>query len=161
MYGFAKVTTPGASTDTSYFLNVGEILYVKLVEDSNTDSGGIVLATDSDSMGTTVFFKNGTSVLVNETPEELFNSVVFVSAPKFILPEVNTGKQVNWEKLMSDNKNKDRSYTPPPVIADWVSESFNPRNDGWYQDHYREKLIGLRDYLNSIDNLIMHDSKSN
>tara|TARA_Y100000310_G_C20429845_1_gene690923 strand:+ start:600 stop:788 length:189 start_codon:yes stop_codon:yes gene_type:complete len=62
---------------------------------------------------------------------------------------------------MSDNKNKDRSYTPPPVIADWVSESFNPRNDGWYQDHYREKLIGLRDYLNSIDNLIMHDSKSN
>ena len=95
MYGFAKVTTPGASTDTSYFLNVGEILYVKLVEDSNTDSGGIVLATDSDSMGTTVFYKNGTSVLVNETPEELFNSVVFVSAPKFILPEVNTGKQVN------------------------------------------------------------------
>ena len=84
MYGFAKITTPGSSSGTTYFLNVNEIVYVRHSEETE-DEGGIVLATNSDTNGTTIFFKNGTSLLVNETPEEVFNSVVFVSSPSSIV----------------------------------------------------------------------------
>jgi len=41
-------------------------------------------------------------------------------------------------------------------IRHWKAEAFNPRNDGWVQNHYREKLLKLREFLLSIDNLIIH-----
>ena len=85
MYGFARVTTPNSTSDTTYFLSMNEILYVRLVEESDSNEG-IVLSTASETEGTAVFFKNGSSIMVNEAPEEIFSSVVFVSAPSFVAP---------------------------------------------------------------------------
>jgi nitrogen fixation protein len=84
MYGFAKVTTPGSSSGTTFFINVDEIVYVRHSEEVD-DDGGIILATNSDTEGTAIFLKNGTSLLVNETPDEVFGSVVFVSAPSALI----------------------------------------------------------------------------
>ena len=35
-------------------------------------------------------------------------------------------------------------------------EAFSAHNDGWTQNGYREQLIEIRDYLNSIENLKLH-----
>ena len=38
-------------------------------------------------------------------------------------------------------------------------EAFSAYNDGWTQNGYREQLIEIRDYLNSIENLKLHGEK--
>ena len=35
-------------------------------------------------------------------------------------------------------------------------EAFSGHNDGWEQNGYREQLIKIRDYLNSIENIKLH-----
>tara|TARA_R110002020_G_scaffold50716_6_gene143199 strand:+ start:50513 stop:50698 length:186 start_codon:yes stop_codon:yes gene_type:complete len=42
------------------------------------------------------------------------------------------------------------------VLVDWNKEAFDPRNDGWVQNHYREKLISVKEYVSSIENLSTH-----
>ena len=38
-------------------------------------------------------------------------------------------------------------------------EAFSAHNDGWTQNGYREQLIEIKDYLNSIENLKLHGEK--
>jgi len=42
------------------------------------------------------------------------------------------------------------------IIKEWRLEAFSPHNDGWTQNGYRETLIKIKKYLNSIDNLKLH-----
>ena len=45
------------------------------------------------------------------------------------------------------------------TIKTWQLEAFSAHNDGWTQNGYREQLIEIRDYLNSIENLKLHGEK--
>ena len=45
------------------------------------------------------------------------------------------------------------------TLRNWTLEAFSAHNDGWVQNGYRENLIEIRDYLNSIENLELHGRK--
>ena len=47
------------------------------------------------------------------------------------------------------------------IIEKWKIEAFSLRNDGWTQNGYRKNLIELKNYLNDIKNLELHEEKSN
>tara|TARA_B100000131_G_C18116377_1_gene611435 strand:+ start:1492 stop:1662 length:171 start_codon:yes stop_codon:yes gene_type:complete len=35
-------------------------------------------------------------------------------------------------------------------------EAFDPKNDGWVQNHYRAMLIDIKEFISSIENLELH-----
>ena len=45
-------------------------------------------------------------------------------------------------------------------LRQWEIEAFHSHNDGWTQNGYRKNLIELRDYLNNIDGLKLHEDSS-
>ena len=45
------------------------------------------------------------------------------------------------------------------TVRRWQLESFDVHNDGWVQNGYRKHLIEMRDYLNSIEDLKLHEDK--
>ena len=47
------------------------------------------------------------------------------------------------------------------TIEKWKIEAFSPHNDGWTQNGYRKNLIELRDYLNKIGGLKLHEGGRN
>ena len=44
-------------------------------------------------------------------------------------------------------------------VKRWQLEAFDAHNDGWTQNGYRKNLIELRDHLNSIENLELHEDR--
>ena len=43
------------------------------------------------------------------------------------------------------------------IVKKWKIEAFSSHNDGWTQNGYRKNLIELRDCLNKIDGLKLHE----
>tara|TARA_A100001011_G_C14273753_1_gene828198 strand:+ start:658 stop:840 length:183 start_codon:yes stop_codon:yes gene_type:complete len=37
------------------------------------------------------------------------------------------------------------------IIQKWLMESYDPRNDGWVQKHYKDKVKEVLDYLKIND----------
>lgn len=47
-----------------------------------------------------------------------------------------------------------------PDIRHMAREAYSGYNDGWVQNGYREKLIEIRDFLNSLSDLKLHGEQT-
>tara|TARA_B100000131_G_C18116377_1_gene611434 strand:+ start:1181 stop:1489 length:309 start_codon:yes stop_codon:yes gene_type:complete len=99
-YAFTKVTTTTDSGNkVTSWLSLDKVISVSHLNDNEdiqeeNNSGFVVASNDIDSFGTGthVVLSDGTSMVVDETPEEVFNSVVFVHRPSLTFADGTTGR---------------------------------------------------------------------
>ena len=96
-YAFTKVTTTTNGAKVLNWISLTNVISISAkseLEEEVDDGTGFVVATDMSSQeeGTVVTLTNGSRLVVDETPEEIFNSVVFVHRPQITFADNVTGK---------------------------------------------------------------------
>tara|TARA_R110002020_G_scaffold50716_6_gene143198 strand:+ start:50203 stop:50511 length:309 start_codon:yes stop_codon:yes gene_type:complete len=99
-YAFTKVTTTTSNGSKIFnWISLTNVINIStpsdLEGDIDGDDGGFVVATNTSNQaedGTVVTLTNGSRLVVDETPEEIFNSVVFVHRPQISFADNVTGK---------------------------------------------------------------------